>query len=64
MYVEEGTDWIPKRVRAYIYRGLTVVLGLNAVFGFIPDGVVAKIVAAASVFGFGLASVYTSTKSY
>lgn len=61
MYGEH--DWIPQPVRAWIYRALTVVLGLNAVFGFFSDGVVAKIVAAAAVFGFGLASAHTSTKA-
>lgn len=62
--MEQGQDWIPQHVRAWVYRALTVVLGLNTVFGFFSDGVVAKIVAAASVFGFGLAAVHTPTKGH
>lgn len=58
----QGEDWIPQPVRAWVYRTLTVVLGLNAIFGFIPDGVVSQIIAVASVFGFGLAAAHTPTK--
>ena len=54
-----GRDWIPVRFRAVLYRILTTVLGLNLVFGFFDDGVVAKIVGGAAVFGYGLASTYT-----
>jgi hypothetical protein len=60
--MEQGADWIPVKIRAWVYRGLTTVLGLNAVFHWFDDGVVGKIVSAAAVLGFGLASVYTPTK--
>ena len=59
-----GEDFIPVRFRAYIYRALTMVLGLNAIFGLFSSGVADKIVAVAALFGFGMASNYTSTKGY
>lgn len=57
-------DWIPVHVRAWLYRALTVTLGLNAIFGVFSSGVADKIVAVAALFGFGMASNYTSTKGY
>ena len=64
MYVEEGQDWIPKSVRAWIYRTLTVVCAFNTIFGVISSGLMSKILAAASMLGFGLASAHTPTKDY
>ena len=51
MYVEEGQDWIPKSVRAWIYRTLTVVCAFNTIFGVISSGLMSKILAAASMLG-------------
>lgn len=59
---EEGTDWIPPKVRAWVYRILTVVLGFNTIFGWFSDGVVAKVVAVAGTLGFSLAAIHTPTK--
>lgn len=58
----DGEDWIPVKVRGYIYRALTLVMGLNAIFGFFSGDVATKIVQVAALFGFGLASVHTPTK--
>jgi len=57
-----GTDWIPAKYRAWVYRVLSVVLGLNTVFGFMSDGIAAKVVAAAGTLGFSLAAVHTPSK--
>lgn len=60
--MEEGQDWIPVEVRAWVYRILTIVLGLNSMFGFFSEGAVGKILSIASLFGFGMAAVHTPTK--
>lgn len=55
-------DWIPVKVRAWIYRVLSVGLGLNLIFGWLDNGVVGTITQVAAVFGVGLASVHTPLK--
>jgi hypothetical protein len=60
--VEIGQDWIPPKYRAWVYRVLGAVLGLNTIFGWFSDGVTAKIVAVAGTLGFSLAAIHTPTK--
>lgn len=55
-------DWIPIKVRAWIYRVLSVGLGLNLIFGWLDSGVVGTITQVAAVLGVGLASTYTPIK--
>lgn len=55
-------DWIPIKVRAWIYRALSVGLSLNLIFGWLDDGVVGTITKVAAVLGVGLASAHTPIK--
>lgn len=58
---EGGQDWIPRRVRAYIYRLLVSVAPVATFYGVGSDASWALWIAfAASVLGNGLATVYTS----
>lgn len=59
-----GEDWIPVKVRAWVYRILVTVLALNTVFGWFDKGAVDQIVQVAAIFGFGLAAAHTPTKGY
>lgn len=52
-------DWIPQPVRAWVYRVLTILIGLNTVFGWFNETVVAQVLQVAALFGFTMASVYT-----
>ena len=57
-----GQDWIPVEVRAWVYRTLGVLAGLEIIFDFVSTGVEQKIAAVAALFGFSLAAVHTPTK--
>jgi hypothetical protein len=58
----ESTDWIPQHVRAWVYRVLGIVWGLEAVFDWVPSGAEQRVAAALAVFGFSLAAIHTPTK--
>lgn len=60
----EGEDWIPPKVRAWVYRLLALAFGLEAIFNWIDAGAEAKIVAVLSLLGFSMAAVHTPTKGY
>lgn len=56
-------DFIPLKVRAYLYRVLTALSPLAIAYGVVEDSKAALWLGAASaVLGTGTASVYTSTK--
>jgi hypothetical protein len=56
-------DFIPLKVRAYLYRVLTAAVPTLVAYGAIEDNKAALWVGlGAAVLGTGTASVYTSTK--
>jgi hypothetical protein len=66
--IEGGADWIPQRVRAYLYRiyaaAVGVELALEAVgWGVIPDDVQGKLAVVVGLLLVGQAAVYTPRKS-
>lgn len=58
-----GEDYIPVKVRAWIYRALAIAWGLEAIFDWIDSTSEARIAAVAALFGFSLAAVHTPTKA-
>ena len=56
-------DWIPQPVRAYVYRIMAVLIGLNTIFGWFDESVVATALQVLALFGFTMASVYTPRKT-
>ena len=56
-------DWIPQKVRGYIYRALTLLYGLELIFDLVDGGTESKLLAVAALFGFSLAAVHTPTKA-
>lgn len=55
-------DWIPENVRAWVYRVLGLLWGLEAIFDWVPSGTESRVAAVLAVFGFSLAAIHTSTK--
>ena len=53
-------DLIPAKYRQAVYSVLGTLVGLEAIFDLIDDGPEAKILAALTVLGFGLAASNTN----
>ena len=47
---------IPAKVRAFLYSALATLVGLEAIFDVVPDVLEGKLLAAATVLGFGVAT--------
>lgn len=52
--------FIPARARKVIYTVLAALVGLEAVWDFLPDALEGKVLASLTVLGFGLAFTQTS----
>lgn len=56
-------EWIPAKARAVIYTVLGTAILLEAVWNVLPAVLEGKVLATASVLGFGLAVANTPTSS-